>query len=223
MLEIPCYDKEGNRKESVRVEEDLFGKIVKERLLREVIVKYEANRRQGTASTKTRGQVEGSTKKPWRQKHTGRARAGTIRSPIWRHGGVIFGPHPRDYSLVIPKKVRRAALDSALLSKFIDNEALIVEGFDFSEPKTKKMAALLKKIGIQRSCLVGVAKPDTILFKSTRNIPRVDLQAVDHFNAYEVLKHRNLVLTKEAFDRLVDRRKSSAGEDAVKQEAGKSA
>ncbi len=208
MIQLPLYDKQGAKVSTVEVDENLFGGKIHRTLLHDVVVMYEANKRLGTHSTKTRGEVAGSKKKPWKQKHTGRARAGTIRSPIWRHGGIIFGPRPRDYSYDMPRKMKRLALDSALLGKFKDQEALVIEGFDVpAKPSTKSFAQLLEKMGLERATLVGIKAHDAKLHLSMRNLARVRLAPVAELNAYDVLKHKHLVLTREAFDSLVAKRK----------------
>ncbi|MEK7821993.1 MAG: 50S ribosomal protein L4, partial [Planctomycetota bacterium] len=139
----------------------------------------------------------GSGRKPWAQKHTGRARAGTVRSPLWRKGGVVFGPKPRDYSYQIPKKAKKAALHSALLGKLLDGEVTVVDMLELDAPRTKKMVQLLKTLGIHESCLV-VAKDDNhVLWKSVRNIPGMALMPASQLNAYEVLKRKRLLITKD--------------------------
>src|SRR3990167_267549 len=138
--EVPLYNKEGKQIDSIRLDEQKFGYPVHRVLLRDAVIMYEANKRQGTASTKTKGEVAGGGRKPWVQKHTGRARAGSIRSPLWRGGGIVFGPKPRDYSYSIPKKAKKVALRSALLSKLVGNWVVCVYKLDFDSPSTKKMA-----------------------------------------------------------------------------------
>lgn len=208
MIQIPLYDKAGAKTGQVDLDESLFGKKILRSLLHQAIVAFEANQRQGTHRAKTRGEVAGSKRKPWKQKHTGRARAGTIRSPLWRHGGVAFPPRPRDYSHDLPKKMKRLALDSALLGKLKDGEVLVIEGFDVqAKPSTKAFAKVLAKMGIERTCLVGIKAHDEKLHLSVRNLPRVSMSPVSDFHAYHVLKHKNLVLTREALDALVASRK----------------
>lgn len=206
MIELPVYNKEGQEIDKFQVDEGLFGGKVRNTLLRDVVIMYENNQRQGTASTKTRNQVAGSNRKPWKQKHTGRARAGTIRSPIWRHGGIVFGPHPRDYSYTMPNKMKRGALDSALLSKFQDKETFIIDSLTLDKPKTKEMAIVLKNIGIKETCLIGVKESNRTLHLSIRNLPKASMQPVKDFNAYDVLKYQRLLLTKEALQSLVQER-----------------
>src|SRR5262245_1504851 len=143
MADLPLHDKTGKSAGTVAVDEKVFGDIVPKKLLHQVVLIYEANKRQGTASTKGRGEIEGSTRKPWPQKHTGMARAGTIRSPLWRHGGIVFGPKPREYRLGLTASMRAAALDSALLGKIRDQEVVVIDGFDpGTPPKTKNVAAV---------------------------------------------------------------------------------
>ncbi|MBI4603092.1 MAG: 50S ribosomal protein L4 [Planctomycetes bacterium] len=171
-------------------------------LLKEAVVMYEANRRVGTHATKTRSEVAGSTRKPWKQKGTGRARAGSRKSPLWRGGGIIFGPHPRDYSYAINRKQRRLALRAALHAKFRDGQVVVLDGLRLEAPKTKVVQAALKALGVQGSCLIGTGSSDRNLHLSARNIPGVSVSPLKDFNALEVLKARRIVLTREAFDEL---------------------
>ncbi len=199
MISVPYYDSEGNAGEPLEIDETVFGEIVKRRLLREAVLMYQACRRSGTASTKTRAQVSGSGKKPFRQKGTGRARRGTMRSaPLYRKGGVAWGPKPRDYSYSIPKKARKEALKSAILSKLKDNQAKVIEKLETEEPKTRWFTELLGKMEIAGSCLVGLAKRDENVRKSLRNIRNVRIDETRNFNAFEVLRNRTLLLTKDA-------------------------
>ena len=142
MIKVPVFDNSGKSLESVAVPEERFGGKVRRELLRDTIIMHEANRRRGTASTKTRGEVKGGGKKPWKQKHTGRARVGDIRSPIWKGGGVIFGPRPRDYSFSMHRKAKKVALQSAILSRLIDNEVVQVDKLEMDSPSTKKLTSL---------------------------------------------------------------------------------
>ncbi len=217
MAELTLFDKDGKSIGTFAVDEKLFGEKVKRRLLHQVVVMYEANKRQGTHSTKTRGEVEGSTRKPWPQKHTGNARAGTIRSPLWRHGGVVFGPRPRDYRQTITANTRKAALDSAILAKIRDKELAVIEKLEFSQPKTKFAAAVFKQAGFKRTVLVGYVggnadesdrrERNRLTFRAARNLPDIRLLPVEEFNAYDVLKYKDVLLTKEALERLVAERK----------------
>ncbi len=198
-MDIPVYNKIGEKIDSIQLEDEKFGGPVRETLLRDAVIMYEANKRQGTACTKTRGEVAGGGRKPWVQKHTGRARAGSIRSPLWKGGGVAFGPRPRDYSYAIPKKARKKALFSALASRIRDNELVVMNEFDFDAPKTKNMVGILKALGILgESCLIVMPKADKMVWKSARNIPSVKVMTSADLNAYEVLKPKKILLTKEA-------------------------
>lgn len=210
MIELPLYNKEGKEIDKVKVDEVSFGGAVHRRLLRDVIVMYEAAQHRGTASTKGRSEVKGSSRKPWRQKHTGRARVGTVRSPIWRHGGIVFGPKPRDFSFTLPKKMKRRALDSALLSKFQDKEAAVVEPFTLEKPRTREIVGIIKNIGIKESCLIGIKDHNRTIHLSCRNIPRVLLLAIKDFNAYDVLKYKRLLLSQDALESLIKQRKRQA-------------
>ena len=212
MIELPLYDIEGKQIETLQIDETLFGTKPNKRLMRDMVVQYEANKRVGTAQTKTRKEVQGASRKLWKQKHTGRARIGTIRSPIWRHGGTIFGPHPRDYSTRMPKQMRQAALDSALLSKFSDKETLVITDISADnlktggKIKTKNFALILKKLNITRTCLVGIKELNKDVHRAAKNIANVHLCPVKDFNAYDVLKNNRLLLTKDALESLVQAR-----------------
>ncbi len=195
----------GGKKDSREVDEALFGGKVLGRNLKDILVMYEANLRQGTVKTKERGEIAGSNKKPWKQKHTGRARAGSKKSPIWRGGGTIFGPKPRDYSYAAPKKQRRLALRSALLVKLQDGEVFVVDGFPSGAPSTKQASALLAAAGVVGGATVVSKEIDLVLIKSLRNLPKVDATPVVDLNARSVLLRKNLVFTPEAFDALLSR------------------
>jgi large subunit ribosomal protein L4 len=203
MAELPLFTKEGKSAGTVAVDEKLFGEKVLKKLLHQVVVIHEANQREGNAHTKTRGEVEGSTRKPWPQKHTGMARSGTIRSPIWRHGGVVFGPRHHEYRQKITSSMRRTALDSALLGKINDKEVSVVEGIEAEPAKTRRMAALMKSIGFKRTVLLAIPKFDDKLWRMSRNLPDLSVRPVQELNAYDVLRHKDLLLTREALDALV--------------------
>ena len=206
MIKVPVFNAAGDSAGHVDVDEALFGSSIAGKVLHQVLVRYQANLRQGNSSTKGRGEVEGSTKKPWKQKHTGRARVGSIRSPIWRHGGITFGPKPRDYYREIPKGLRHRALDSAFIGKLKDGEVRVLEALQTAQPKTKWMAGLLKKIGVERSCLLAVESVDRNIYLSLRNLQRVDLRPVKDLNAYDLLRHKDLVLTRPALNVLLAER-----------------
>lgn len=159
---------------------------------------YQANQRPGTADTKTRKEVRGGGKKPWRQKGTGRARAGSIRSPLWRHGGVVFGPHPRDYSYTLSKKIRDGALKSGLNAKLADGTLKIVDKIQLNEPKTKLFKAILDSLKLEGSVLVIFDKIDETIKKASRNIPGVTIKTAMDLNALDVLRHKNLLISEAA-------------------------
>lgn len=206
MQKVQVFDSSGNKIKEINAPKDIFSAPVNEHLLHEAVVNYRANQRQGTASTKTRAMVRGGGRKPWRQKGTGRARAGSIRSPLWRKGGVTFGPSLRDYSYQLPKKVRRSALKSALASKLAEKQLIVVESLKLKEPKTKEGIKLLESLNL-RSALVIDSHENKNLILALRNVPRI--KAVDHnqVNVYDILNHEKLVFSQQAFDSLMERLK----------------
>lgn len=198
-MEIPVYSKEGEKVDNLQLDDKKFGGPIHKKLLRDAVIMYEANKRQGTACTKTKGEVAGGGRKPWAQKHTGRARAGSIRSPLWKGGGVSHGPKPRDYSFSIPKKARRLALCTALSAKARDNELVVIDDLNFAVPKTSQMVSILKALNIDNSsCLIVIPKANETVWKSARNIPSVKVMTSTELNAYEVLRPKKVLLTKEA-------------------------
>ncbi len=199
MVDLKVKDKDGNEVETLPVRDDLFGKYVSRKLLHNAVLMYEANKRQGTASTKIRSEVAGSGIKPWRQKGTGRARVGTIRSPIWRSGGVVFGPRPRDYSYSLPKKALRKALAGALLSKIRDSQLHIINTLEFEQPGTKQMAQVLANLGIEGSVCVVLGPSAKNVHLSARNIPAVEVRRASDLNAHDVLLVKSVLFTREAF------------------------
>jgi large subunit ribosomal protein L4 len=177
--------------------EAIFSAPVKPHVLHDVVRMQLANRRQGTADTKGRSEVSGGGKKPWKQKGTGRARAGSSRSPLWRHGGTVFGPHPRSYAYEVPKAVRRQALLAALSSKAQVGAIRILESLSLDRPSAKSMAGLLKGVGVSGKALVVLPARDEILEKSARNLPGVRLLTVQGLNVRDILAADTLVLTPE--------------------------
>ena len=184
--------------------DSIFGVTVRPHLLHQAVVMQLNNRRAGTASTKTRGEVRGSGRKPWRQKGSGRARAGSVRSPIWVGGGTAFGPAPRDYSYRIPKKARRQAVLSALSLKRQEDKLVVVEPEDVSEIKTRLMAEALAALGVGKSLLV-IGDRDEKIELSARNLPDVKVLRVAGLNVYDVLRFEHLVLTREALQKIEER------------------
>lgn len=190
---------------SLEVDAAVFAPRVLGRTLKEALVMYEANKRQGTHHARERSEVQGSQKKMYRQKHTGRARAGDIRSPIRRGGGTVHAPKPRDYSYQMPKKQRRVALASAIVGKLNDGEVFVVDGLPTQEIKTKAAYSVLQAVGVAHSSLVVTDGVEPNLVKSLRNVPSVSVLPVDDLNAHTVLLHHNLVFTPKAFDKLMSK------------------
>jgi large subunit ribosomal protein L4 len=180
-----------------------LGKRPHRRLLREAVVMYEANQRAGTHKVKTRAEVNFTNKKPWAQKHTGNARAGTRRSPLWRKGGVIHGPHPRDYSYGMPRKALRAAVRSALLGKILDDEVSAMDGVALEAPSTKRVAAALRALDLQGTTLLVTPERDDRFFRSARNIDGATVRTAAEVNAFDLLAHRNVVLVNGALEVLM--------------------
>jgi len=202
MPKVALYDMNGARIGDVELNDSVFGIEPNEVVLYYYVKMQMANGRVGTASTKTRAEVRGGGRKPWRQKGTGRARVGSLRSPIWTGGGVTFGPKPRDYSYKLPKKVRRLAMKSALSSKVKNNNIIVVDQIKFEEPKTKLMVKTLESLNVGRKTLLVTADGDPNVAKSARNIPGVKPIKVDFINVYDLLKYETLLITKDAVDRL---------------------
>lgn len=211
MIELPVYNREGQQIETVAVDEGRFGRVVRRRLLHQAVVMYEKNRRQGTAATKSRGMVEGSTRKLFRQKGTGRARMGNARTVIRRGGGVAFAKVPRDFSVTMPKKARRLARDSALLAKMLDEQLVLIDNLTLDQPRTKEMTAVLKALKIDGSCLIGLPDYDQNVYLSARNLPRTDMMPVKDFNAHAILSHQRLLVTKAGFEKLQELAVSATG------------
>jgi large subunit ribosomal protein L4 len=205
MIDVAIYNREGAELETLRVDEGIFGGCIRYPLLKQSIVMYQANKRLGTATNKSRGKVEGSTRKLYRQKGTGNARAGMIRTPVRVGGGVTFGKTARDFSRKMPKKQRRLARDSAILAKLQSGNVVIVQELDFQSPKTKEFARILGNLKINRSCLVAVEKRDENLLKSVRNVPCVDITMVFDLNAGDICNRQKMLFTKEAFLSLLNR------------------
>ena len=176
----------------------VFGVEVKSHLLHSAVVNQLANRRAGTAATKNKALVSGGGKKPFKQKGTGRARAGSSRSPLWRHGGTVFGPMPRDYSYSMPKKEKRAALAAALSSKVSDSRMILLDKLELAGPRTKQMAELLKALGVSESALVLIAAENKNVALASRNMPNVKVLRMENINVYDLLKYRYLITTQDA-------------------------
>ncbi|HEY3364610.1 MAG TPA: 50S ribosomal protein L4 [Symbiobacteriaceae bacterium] len=198
MPKVAVYNKEGATVGEITLSDAIFGAEVNPGLMHEVVQMYLANQRQGTSDTKTRAQVSGGGRKPWKQKGTGRARQGSTRSPQWRHGGVVFGPHPRPFGWSMPKKARRLALRGALSSKLAAGDLIVLDTFELEAPKTKEVAGLLQKLNVSGKAYLVLAGENVNVYKSARNIPGVNCNVARNLNVYEVLNAGKLVLTRDA-------------------------
>jgi large subunit ribosomal protein L4 len=204
MSKAQVLDKTGAVKAEIDLPESVFGYPVKRHLVYEAAVNFLANQRRGTASTKTRAEVSGSNRKPWKQKGTGRARAGATRNPLWRKGGTTFGPKPRDYSYRLPKEAKRNALRAALAAKQAEGRILILEDLILTAPKTKEGAALLKTLRVGSALIVDHGT-NTNLFTALRNIPKVKPIEPSRVNIHDLLGHEWLVAGRDAFATLMER------------------
>ena len=204
MIDVAVYDKEGKELESLQVDEGIFGGVVRYPLLKQAIVMYQANKRVGTAATKSRGMVKGSTHKLFRQKGTGNARVGNSRTGKRVGGGVTFAKVARDFGKDMPKKQRRLARDSAILAKLQSGSVVVVDELVFEAPKTKEFVTMLKNLNIERSCLVTVSQLDKNLYRSARNIPKVLVQPVADLNAGDICNTQKMLFTKQAFLSLIN-------------------
>ena len=201
MPKVDLLNMEGKKVGSVNLSDDIFAVEVNEDVMHEVVLNYLANQRQGTQSTKTRSEVRGGGKKPWKQKGTGRARQGSIRAPQWIKGGVAMGPKPRSYKYTLNKKVKRLALKSALTTKVQENKIIVLDSLTFNEIKTKSMAEVLNNIKAEKA-LVVLANSDFNVQASARNIPNIKTALVNTINTYDILKYDMFVVTKEAVEKI---------------------
>jgi large subunit ribosomal protein L4 len=197
MPSVAMVDQNNKKVKDVELPEAFSGEV-RMHLLHSAVVNQLANRRAGTASTKNKALVSGGGKKPFKQKGTGRARAGSNRSPLWRHGGTVFGPAPRDYSYALPKKAKRAALVDAIASKVAENKLIVVDNLNLAEPKTKLMSAILENLGVNENALVLIKDENKNLTLAARNIPTVKVLRMGNINVYDVLKYRYLLTTQDA-------------------------
>jgi large subunit ribosomal protein L4 len=201
MPTVGLFNKEGQKVGDIQLAESVFGAPINADAIHQVVVAQLANKRQGTQSTKTRAEVSGGGIKPWRQKGTGRARQGSTRSPQWIHGGIVFAPKPRDYSMATPKKMRRVALKSALSSKVVDNNIIVLESLELAAPKTKEVVAMLNAFGAKKTLIV-TAEVNENVYKSARNIEGVAVAPVNNINVYDLLKYEKFIVTKEAVSKI---------------------
>ena len=198
MAKINVLSTDGSVKESLELKDEVFGIEPSEASVHAVVVMQLANKRQGTHSTLTRAEVSGGGKKPWRQKGTGRARVGSSRNPVWRKGGVAFGPKPRDYSYSLPKKVKRLAMKSVLSDKVANEELIVVDSFNFKEPKTKEMKNVLANLKAGRTALIVTLDKENNVIASASNLQGVTTTFTGSVNVYDMVRHASLIATKEA-------------------------
>ena len=202
MPKIDVYDIDGKKLKSMELKEEVFGIKPNEAVVHSVLVNYLANQRQGTQSTKTRSEVRGGGKKPWRQKDTGRARQGSIRAPQWIKGGIALGPKPRSYKYRINKKEKQLAIRSLLSSKVLEKTLTVVDKFDFKEIKTKQVVNALNNLKVEGKALIMIPEKDEILQRSARNIENVRTISVSTINVFDLLKYKNLILTVDTVKKL---------------------
>lgn len=198
MPKVDVYNMKGEVVGQINLSDDIFGVEVNEVAMHTAVVNQLANKRQGTQSTKTISEVRGGGRKPWRQKGTGRARHGSIRSVQWKGGAVAFAPKPRNYRYTIPKKLRRLALKSALTTKALNNNIIVLDELSLNEIKTKEFVKILKNLNVNDSALIVLPAVDEKVIKSARNIPDVQTAQVNTINTYDILKHKNFIITKDA-------------------------
>jgi large subunit ribosomal protein L4 len=191
----------------VDLDQKVFDGKVNESLIHQVVVMYQANKRQGTSSTKTRANVSGGNSKPWKQKGTGRARAGSSRSPLWRKGGVIFGPHPRDYSYQLPKKIKKSALISTINSRLNDSLVKVLDELKVNEGKTKEFVKIVEALKLEKKVLFICDNTQENVLRSSKNIKKVSVMRWESINALDVLMSDNLVITQKALENLTQRLK----------------
>lgn len=198
MPKVALYNVQGSQVGEIELNDAVFGIEPNESVVHEAVVMQMASWRRGTHCTKSRGEVRGGGRKPWKQKGTGRARVGTIRSPLWRGGAIVFGPKPRSYSYSIPKKKRRLALKSVLSSKVMDNDIIVLDALNFDAPKTKEMVKVLDALNVDKKALIVTADLDENVAKSARNIKGMTPVAASGINVYDLLNHNKLIITKDA-------------------------
>jgi len=206
MASVDVINQKGEKVNSIELDDTVFNADIRDTLVQRVVVWQLAKRRSGTASTKTRGEISGGGKKPWRQKGTGRARAGTNRSPIWTGGGTIFGPKPRSYAFSLPKKMRKAALRSVLSAKLKDDQLTVIDKIELEAPKTKIFVDIMKTMGLEaKKILFVTAEKDETLLRSSRNLYQVLVLPIEGLNVYDLLRFDRLVVLEDAVPRIHER------------------
>jgi large subunit ribosomal protein L4 len=203
MLEVPVYNMEGKQIEMMSVSEEAFGKRVNSALLKQAVVGYHANKRQGTVGTKSRGMVQGSTKKLFRQKGTGNARRGSARANILKGGGVTFAKKNRDFRKKMPQKMRIAAWKTAILAKIIGSDLSVIDGLSCESPKTSQMAAVMTNLKINRSCLLALHERDKNIYLSSRNLQDLTVRIAEELNAFDIATRQKMLITREAMEMLM--------------------
>ena len=191
---MPVYNIQGEQISETDLRDDIFAAPVSEALMHQALVRQLANARLGTHKTKSRGEVRGGGRKPWRQKGTGRARQGSIRAPQWRGGGVVFGPTPRSYRQKMPRKMRRQALRSALSVKASESQLMVVDALEMSEPKTKELLSILQNLGVESSTLILLPQRDEAVLRSVQNLPKVRTLVAQYLNVRDLLKYETILV-----------------------------
>lgn len=202
MPKIDMVDQAGKKLSQIELSDAVFGIEPNQHAMHQLVLNYLANQRQGTQSALTRAEVRGGGRKPWRQKGTGRARQGSIRSPQWKHGGVVFAPKPREYGFSINKKVRRLAIKSAFSSKVQDGNMIVLDKLTMEAFKTKDMVAVLKALGVEKKALIVLPETDVKVVKSASNIPGVKTAQVNTLNVYDILNYDKFIVVKDAVDKI---------------------
>lgn len=203
MLDVPVYNTSGEQTDTLHVDEGLFGGAVNASLVKQAIVAYQRSMRQGTVATKSRGMVAGSTKKLFRQKGTGHARRGSLRTGKVVGGGMTFAKAPRTFRSALPKRMRRAALRSAVLAKMLGGDLLVVDGLSMDAPRTQTLAGMLTALGVNRRCLLALSERDRNVYLSSRNLQDLTVRIVEELNAYDVATRPKMIVTREAMDQLI--------------------
>lgn len=203
MIDVPIFNQSGQKIDTFQVDEQKLGGEIRQSLLKQALVMYHANLRQGTAQTQARGEVAGSTRKLFRQKGTGNARQGTIRQPVRKGGGHAKQKRTKDWRQAMPRKARRLARNNAILAKIKSEDIRVVDQFSFEQPKTKLMAQAFKALGIDRSCVLALADRNETIERSARNIDRTTLTTIDQLNAWDILRHRTLLITRDGLEKLL--------------------
>lgn len=202
MPKVNVYNQLGEVVGDIELNEAIFGIEVNEHVVYEVVKNHLANRRQGTQSAKTRAEVRGGGRKPWRQKGTGRARQGSIRAPQWKGGGVVFAPKPRSYRYSVPKKVRRLAMRSVLTSKVLEGELRVLDALTIDAFSTKKAKEILKNLNLETKTIIVLSEGNEKIVKSFANLPKVETVVVDYMNVYDLMRFDNLIIVKDALSKI---------------------